>query len=91
VTGNRALAAEQAANVSCGGRAHSVQIAETEDVRLGTDESWSHVILPDGMGVGPRHAILSPAGRQQPRWMWALLLIVVMMVASSALLLQRIE
>ena len=41
------------------GAAHSVQIAEAEDVRLGTDADWSNVILPAGMGVIPRHAILS--------------------------------
>jgi hypothetical protein len=44
------------------GAAHRVQIAETEDVRLGTDAQWSNVLLPDEMGVIPRHAILSRSG-----------------------------
>ncbi len=44
------------------GAVHRVQIAETEDVRLGTDAGWSNVILPGGMGVAPRHAILSRSG-----------------------------
>lgn len=41
------------------GLSHHVQIAETEDVRLGTDEAWSNVILPAEPGVAPRHAILA--------------------------------
>jgi hypothetical protein len=45
--------------VDAQGLHRSVQIAEKEDVQLGTDETWSNVHLPAELGVWPKHAILT--------------------------------
>jgi hypothetical protein len=40
------------------GLTHHVEIAETDDVRLGTEAPWSNVLLPSDLDVSPRHAMM---------------------------------
>lgn len=41
------------------GRPHSLTFAEADEIRIGADPAWSQVVLPEALGVAPRHAVIS--------------------------------